>query len=135
MIATLDIQTIIMSDCKRCADFGISEIYPKDDEPSGEISAERIVVSSKSQQPERIWKKNFVEVNLCVPDIDGSADTIRMGELERVCIGHFNDICGRYDGTPYEYSIYSIGTEERKDLRYHYINMRLIFNVLNSKLL
>ena len=76
MIMTSDIADILYRDCQQ---FGISAIYRKGNVPEvtgGKLTAERIVILPKPQQPGKQWLKDFVEVNLCVPDLDdkGTAD-------------------------------------------------------------
>lgn len=140
MIVTTDIANILYRDCQP---FGI-EIVPhgkkldnKDeavDKHTGKLKFERIVIHSKKQQPETYWKKSFVEVNLCVPDLkEGEANTIRLNELEKQAQGLFDGVTGRYDSTTYHYSIESIGTEEDTALKCHYVNVRILFEVLNVK--
>lgn len=128
MIVTTDIGNILYRDCKA---FGI-EVYQKGNIPSGEVTTERVVIRTKSQSPETYWKKGFVEVNLCVPDVKpDTANLIRLGELERQASSILNDVVGTYDGTRYQYSIDSIGTEADTALKCHYVNVRILFEVLN----
>lgn len=95
---------------------------------------EKIVIHVKKQQLGTYWKKSFVEVNLCVPDLkEGEANTIRLNELERQAMKRFDDVVSTYDGTTYRYSIDSIGTEADIALKCHYVNVRILFNVLNVK--
>ena len=65
MIVTTDIGNILYRDCKA---FGI-EVYQKGNIPDGEITTERVIIWTKEQSQETYWKKGFVEVNLCVPDV------------------------------------------------------------------
>nr|DAS27106.1 MAG TPA: hypothetical protein [Caudoviricetes sp.] len=131
MIVTTDIGNILYRDCKI---FGIKEIYQKGNIPDGEITTERIIIRTKNQSPDTYWKKGFVEVNLCVPDVDiSSADLIRLGELERQAIKHLGDVVGSYDGSTYHYSIDSTGVEADTSLKCHYVNVRILFEVLNVK--
>lgn len=131
MIVTTDIGNILYRDCKA---FGI-KVYQKGNIPSGEVTTERVIIRTKSQSPETYWKKGFVEVNLCVPDIKpDTANLIRLGELERQASSILNDVVSTYDGTRYRYSIDSIGTEADTALKCHYINVRILFEVLNVKL-
>ena len=44
-----------------------------------------------------------------------------------------DDVTGRYDGTTYHYSIDTIGTEEDTALKCHYVNVRILFEILNVK--
>nr|WP_284697147.1 hypothetical protein [Bacteroides fragilis] len=100
----------------------------------GELTSERIVIHAKKQQPGTYWKKSFAEVNLCVPDLsENEANTIRLNELEREANKRFDDVVSTYDGTTYRYSIDSIGTEADAALKCHYVNVRILFNVLNIK--
>ena len=131
MIVTTDIANILYKDCKA---FGI-EVYQAGNIPDEhkELSSERVIIRTKSQSPEAIWKKGFVEVNLCVPDMDGKANLIRLQELERKAQGVLDDIVGEFDGSSYYYLIDQIGTEADTALKCHYVNVRLLFQVLNVK--
>lgn len=137
MIVTTDIGNILYRDCKA---FGIDEIYQKGNippiptEPDYRLETERIVIRPKTQTPGKYWKKGFVEVNLCIPDSElNSANSIRLGELERQANKLFDDVVSTYDGTTYRYSIESIGTEADTALKCHYVNARILFEVLNVK--
>lgn len=131
MITTTDIGNILYKDCKA---FGI-EIVPDGETLTGELKSERIVIHSKKQQPGTYWKKSFAEVNLCVPDLsENSAGSIRLNELERRAQSILDDVVGTHDGTRYLYSIDSIGTEADTALKCHYVNVRILFEVLNVKL-
>lgn len=130
MIVTTDIANILYRDCKI---FGIS-IVPDGKKLTGELKDERIVIHSKKQQPGTYWKKSFAEVNLCVPDLKkNDANTIRLNELERQANKVFDSVVSEYNGTVYRYSIDSIGKEEDAALKCHYVNVRILFEVLNVK--
>lgn len=130
MIVTTDIANILYRDCQT---LGIS-IVPHGKKLTGPMKSERIVIHAKKQQPETYWKKSFVEVNFCVPDLkEGEANTIRLNELEKQAQSILDDVTGRYDGTTYHYSIDTIGTEEDTALKCHYVNVRILFEVLNVK--
>ena len=131
MIVTTDIANILYKDCKA---FGI-EVYQAGNIPDEhkELSSERVIIRTKSQSPETYWKKGFVEVNLCVPDMDGNANLIRLQELERKAQEVLDEVVGEYDGSNYYYLIDSIGTEADTELRCHYVNVRILFQVLNVK--
>lgn len=131
MIVTTDIGNILYRDCKA---FGI-EVYQKGNIPDGEVTTERVIIRTKSQTPSKYWKKGFVEVNLCVPDVNvDTANLIRLAELERQAMKILDDVVSSYDGTTYRYSIDSIGMEADTALKCHYVNVRLLFEVLNVKL-
>ncbi len=131
MIVTTDIANILYKDCKA---FGI-EVYQAGNIPDEhkKLSSERVIIRTKSQSPETYWKKGFVEVNLCVPDMDGDANLIRLQQLERKAQEVLGDVVGDYDGSNYYYLIDSIGIEADTELRCHYVNVRLLFQVLNVK--
>ena len=130
MIATTDIANIIFKDCKS---FGISEVYQRGNIPEGKVNAERIVVYPKTQQPDTYWERGYVEVNLCVPlSRSGKTNLIRLNELERKAKEMFKDgVVGQYDGSWYRYSSETIGIEEDKELCSYYVNVKLLFEVLN----
>ena len=128
MIVTTDIGNILYRDSKA---FGI-DIVPDGETLTGELKSERTVIHTKKQQPGKYWKKSFAEVNLCVPDLkEGEANTIRLNELERQANNLFDNVVSSYDGTTYCYSIDSIGTEADTALKCHYVNVRILFEVLN----
>ena len=130
MIVTTDIGNILYRDCKA---FGI-DMIPDGETLTGELKYERIVIHVKKQQLGTYWKKSFVEVNLCVPDLsENEANTIRLNELERQASKLFDDVVNTYKGNHYRYSIDSIGTEADTALKCHYVNVRILFNVLNVK--
>ena len=101
MIVTTDIANILYKDCEA---FGM-EVYQSGNIPdeNKKLSSERVIIIAKSQSSEAIWKKGFVEVNLCVPDMDGKANLIRLQELERKVQEVLDDIVGEFDGSSYYY--------------------------------
>ena len=131
MIVTTDIANILYKDCKALG----MEVYQSGNIPDEdkELSSERVIIIAKSQSPEAIWKKGFVEVNLCVPDMGGKANLIRLQEFERKAQEVLDDVVGEFDGSSYYYSIDQIGTEADTALKCHYVNVRLLFEVLNVK--
>ena len=108
MIVTTDIGNILYRDCKA---FGIS-IVPNGETLTGELKS---------------------EVNLCVPDLSkNEANSIRLNELERQAMKILRST-GSYNGSFYRYSIYNIGTEADTALKCHYVNVSVLFEVLNVK--
>ena len=130
MIATTDIANIIFKDCKS---FGISEVYQRGNIPEGKVNAERIVVYPKTQQPDTSSERGYGEANLCVPlSRSGKANQTRLNELERKAKEMFKDgVVGQYDGSWYRYSSETIGIEVDKELCCFYVNVKLLFEVLN----
>lgn len=130
MIVTTDIADILFRDCK---DFGIM-IVPFGKTLTGEITEERITIHVKGQTPEKIWEKCFVDVNLCVPDLGVNiAHTLRLKALERTAKKKFKSVTGTFDGTRYLYEVDTISIEADTALKCHFVNVRLLFNVLNVK--
>lgn len=129
MITSTDIANILYRDCGA---FGLP-IVPDGETLVGELEGERITIHSKSQQPDTYWRKSYVEVNLCVPDLKDAADSIRLNELQREAHELLDWVAGIHDGTAYRYAIYSCGVEEDGTLKCHYVNVRLLFQVLNVK--
>ena len=129
MITTSDIVDILYG---VCAPFEI-DVFRKGYIPDGEVTRERIVIIPKDQTTETYWRKCFIEVNICVPDIgDGIADLNRLQELERLARRIFLSAAGEYDDSYYAYSISSInGVIKDDNLKCHYVNVRLLFEVLN----
>lgn len=127
MITTGDIETILVRDLKQ---FGIP-IYKKDAIPEGEVSEERIDVISKEPKPSKFWIKDFVEVNFCVPDINGMADKKRLTELERQAAGLRS--VSSFDGSTYRYKVYSTNQEKDAPFKCHFVNVKILFEVLNVR--
>ena len=127
MIVTGDIATILY---KKLLSFGI-EVYKGGTFPTSKVTKERIVIIPKRQSSSKYWKKGFVEINFLVPD-DGRANTKRLTELERMA----NQLegYGVSDGTSYRYGVESISQEEDTSLGCHFVNCRILFEVLNTKL-
>lgn len=130
MIATGDITNILYSDCEA---FGI-QTFCKGNIPKGELISERIIIRPKEIIPDKIWEKCFVEINLCVPDIAlDEANSIRLAELERLAKKKFKSATGMYDDTVYHYSYSSVSTEGDSDMKCHFVNIKVLFKILNVK--
>lgn len=129
MITTSDIADILY---EVCASYGM-DVYRKGYIPDGVVNKERVVILPKDQSPETYWRKSFVEVNVCVPDIsEGVANISRLQELERYSRALFASKAGEHDSSYYAYSISSIsGMNKDASLKCHYVNIRLLFEVLN----
>lgn len=129
MITTSDIVDILF---EVCASFKMP-MYRKGAIPDGVVSSERIVIIPKDQTPQTYWKKCFVEVNLCVPDMaDGVAELNRLQALERQSQRVFDGVTGEYESNAYLISIESLnGVNRDEGMKCHYVNVRLLFQVLN----
>lgn len=127
MILTTDIANIIYKACKV---FGI-DVYQDGNVKDGEVCEERVVIHAKEQTSSGTWKKCFVEVNFLVPDnAAGNARLIRLNELEREAVSRLNG-SGIFDGTTYEYQVSSSSILENRDLRVHFVNVKILFRVIN----
>ena len=129
MITTTDAANILYKDSSI---FGMP-VFQEGNIPIGIVDNDgRVVIHTKEQTPDSIWKKGFLEVNLFVADTkQGKADLIRLNELERIAIKSFNGT-GEFDGTSYKYVVQSTRPLEHKDLKAHYINIKVLFKVMNT---
>lgn len=129
MIVTTDIANILYRDCES---FGIT-IVPFGETLTDELKEERITIHVKGQISGKYWEKCFCEVNLCVPDLaENVANTIRLKELERTAKEKFRSVTDTSDGTRYLYEVDTITIEADTALKCHFVNVRLLFNVLNT---
>ncbi len=129
MITTTDAANILYKDS---AIFGMP-VFQEGNVPIGNVDEEgRVVIHTKEQSPDTIWKKGFLEVNLFVADTKhGNANLLRLNELERLAIKSFHGT-GEYDGTTYKYLVQSTRPLENKDLKAHYVNVKMLFKVMNT---
>lgn len=128
MITSSNVGDILFKDCEG---FGIAR-YRKGNEKI-DPKVERVVIRVQRQQGETVWRKGFVDVNLCVPDISGEAATPRLEELERLAwLLLDSGYVGEFDGTKYTYRIHSTEPEiADEETKCHYVNVKLLFNVFN----
>ena len=133
MIVTGDIYKILFN---RVKEFGIKAVYDGWNPIKSHLKDEAIViVTSTPIEPDTYWERAYAHVNICVPDYLGEANTQRLGELERlanlwICDG----IVGEYDGSAYRISKDSMGIERDDALKCSYVNLVLLFKILNVKL-
>lgn len=128
MITQGDIAKILYKDCKV---FGLP-VYQKENTPKGKVTKERIVVIPKAGATEMYWEKCYVEVNFCVPDVKGQANLVRMDELERLAVSQLKKKSGIWDSTRYIYRKDSTSREQDTELGCHFVNVRLLFEILNA---
>lgn len=131
MIVTTDIQTILYKDAQK---LGISKIYKDGAVPDGDAKYEKVVILANSLEPGTYWKVGFVHVNICVPYLDkkGTANLQRLNELERKASKILSST-SVFDDTPYSYEVDTTRIEDGRDLKCHYVNVRILFQVLNVK--
>jgi hypothetical protein len=134
MIVTTDIEDILLSVCE---EFGITKMATEsptvDDKEGDGIDEEMVVVHVKDQATETYWEPCFANVNLCVPDFkSGFQNGPRLKELERAAMKKFGKLLtGEYDDTHYQIQKETLGIEQDKGLRCHYVSLTLKFSVLN----
>lgn len=126
MISASDISEIIYD---ACAQFGVTR-YIAETFPEEEITDERIVIIPRQITDGRFWKRCFVEVNWCVPDLKGEP-TARLKDVERELLT-IGEGCGECDGTTYRYTKNSSQLIADKSLNLHYANLQLLFEILNT---
>ncbi len=136
MITPQTIGNILYRDSKALGIKSRYVVFPDDNSdeiPSGEVKEERVVIHVKSQKPGTYWRKSFNEVNIMVPRIANRPNRIRLEEVEKTATKLFDGVVGVYDGVTYSYSIDSIGSMTDSALRCEYVNVRILFEVLNVK--
>ena len=91
----------------------------------------RIVIVTHPQERELQWMKNFVEVNLVVPDKDNEAQLAKLKGFERTLHDFFYiDIVGEKDGCAYTIELKTNGIMEDASLKSHFVNCKLLFSAL-----
>lgn len=129
MITSSDAGSILYNDCKI---FNLP-LYRSWSFPKKKVDTERIVIIAKSQSPDIYWSRGFVEVNFCVPDYKDNANLKRLNELERCALKNIGYKTGKFDETRYRYSVDSHGIEEDSALNCHFVNIKILFEILNVK--
>ena len=131
MIVTTDIETILYKDAKK---LGIKNIYKDNTIPEGNVKEERVTIIANATEPGTLWKVGFVHVNISVPYLDkkGMANITRLNELERIANKMLNST-SVFDNTPYTYEVDTTRIEDNRDLKCYYVNVRILFKVLNIK--
>lgn len=127
MIVSGDIDSILYRDLKPMG----FEQFRKNAVKNGKVTSERVVIIAGTLQEGIWWDNTIAEIHICVPDLQDNANTKRLTEIERM----FKTLTktSTYDGSTYRYSVLSTAQEEDTSLRCHYVNVRLLFEVLNVK--
>ena len=129
-MGTKDIEVVMIQACEGLGIVPLGSIYVPDDYPEG--VDERILIHVKGQQRGDIFYKGFVEVNFVCPDDNGRADHARLQEVEDILFDAFRyDTVGEFGTETYRYGLNSIQTYAEKEAKYHYVNARLLFEILN----
>lgn len=129
MITTTDLANILYRASRA---FGIP-VYQAGNPPKGYVDERgRIVIHSRPFTLGRIWNKSYAEVNIFIADTpQGQADLIKLNQFERMAHDIFDD-CDSYDQTPYRYSVSSTMIADSTDLKAHYVNVKVLFEALNT---
>ena len=132
MITTSDIYEILSD---RVKDFGIKAVYDSWNPIKSHLKEEAIViVTANPIEPDTYWEKTYAHVNLCVPDLLGETNTPRLKELERMAAMFvYTPIVGKYDGDTYRITKDSLGKERDEALKCSYVNLVLLFEILNVR--
>lgn len=132
MIVTGDIYKILY---EKVREFGIKAVYDSWNPITSELKEEAIVIETSTPiEPDTYWEKAFVHVNICVPDYLECVNTVRLNELERLAVlWIYDDMVGNYDGSSFHISKSSLGIEREDALKCSYVNVKLLFKILNVK--
>lgn len=117
---------------KVCSDFG-PEVFQTYNLPLSPVGEQRLVVIPKPQHEGTYWLKSFCEVNWLVPDIaHGTPDMVALQDAERTLLSRLNGY-GDYDGTPFRYKVNTTEIHNASDLKCHFVNARVKFEIMNVK--
>ena len=135
MIVTGDIYEILFDRVKDAFGIGTESIYDSWNPIKSRLKEEAIViVTSTPIEPDTYWERAYAHVNICVPDYLGKTNTRRLNEVERMANRWiWEDIVGEYDSSSYRISKDSLGIEEDDALKCSYVNLVLLFEILNVK--
>lgn len=128
-LTTSDIRII----CKRIVgSLGIEVCFP-DELPVGAIASDRAVIVTSSDDLGKYWGKCIVTLSIMVPDVCPKvANMSKLSSYERNVQDMFVDgIAGEYGDDSYLIELQSIGIDNASDVRCHFVNAKLMFNVLN----
>lgn len=115
----------------KCAEaFADVPIYLKGSEPIGEIDTERVVIITRRIESGKYWNRSMCEINYCVPNRANEKDGIRLKEAQ-VMMKPLHSGCGICENERYRFKKMSVGEEEDSDLRYHFVNLKVLFEILN----
>lgn len=114
-----------------CRPFGV-DLYMGGMFPTSEIEEERIVILSGRIIDGARWDRSPIQINWCVPDIDGKPDLIRLKEVEHLLRTTFVRGAGKVGDYTYKYRRESIETVDGEGLKIHYVNLSLKYELLNT---
>lgn len=115
----------------RCKGLSVADVRRGWNVGAGEVAAERVCVVVKPVSYAKGWNRAFAEVNVCVPDIQGEADLVRLADLEGEYSAAFGLNTGVFRGARYRFRRESAGLMDDAALRLHYVNIRVLFEFIN----
>lgn len=94
----------------------------------------RIVIRPKFIAADKTYFNDCtIEVNIAFPDIGGEASP----KVDDLCEKAFNilnnDKCGEKDGEFYRYHVQRYSVEDEPNLKCHYANLTILFEILNVR--
>lgn len=128
-LTTSDIRII----CKKIVgSLGIEVCLPEE-LPLGAIASDRAVIVTSSDDLGKYWGKCIVTISIMVPDVCPKiANMSRLSSYESKVQEMFVDgIAGEYGGDSYLIELQSIGIDNASDVKCHFVNAKLMFNILN----
>lgn len=132
IIVTSDIYKILF---EKVEAFGIKSVYDGWNPITSPLKEEAVViVTDMPIEPDVYWEDTTVHVNICVPDYLEKENTVRLNELERAANQWIRDgFTEMYDNTRYDISKSSLGKERDDALKCSYVNLKLVFKILNVR--
>lgn len=128
-LTTSDIRII----CKKIVGSLGIEVYIPEELPLGAIASDRAVIVTSSDDLGKYWGKCIVTLSIIVPDVCPKiANMSRLSSYERKVQELFVDgIAGEHGGDSYLIELQSIGIDNASDVKCHFVNAKLMFNILN----
>jgi hypothetical protein len=135
MITKADIENIILDVCEPLGITDVTTEPPTLDDKTGDgLKGEKLEIFVKKEGDGTRWLPRFVDVNVCIPDFtSGLQNAPRLEAVEKIAGGLFDKAyaSGIMDGSRYRFKRESIGIEQDKPLKCHYVNVRVLFETIN----
>lgn len=130
-LTTADIRRIMF---RKLQAFGMDVCYGED-LPEGELTEEHAAIATSGSEAGKIWADCIVTISLCVPDLtSGVAALSRLAELEAIALQEYGDgVVGEWNDDHYLITLQRHAIEADKQMRCHYVSLKLLFETLNVK--
>lgn len=130
MITQTDAETIIFKAVK--SEFPDVCIERCGNITNGKITKPKIVIIGKPIEIGKYFEKCFIEVNYLYPDINEKVDIRTLNEIERQMLALFKNMKSSiFDNTCYRYSRQSNGKYKDSEIKCHYVNVKVLFEIIN----